>query len=91
MFSTRSKTGHKSGKWVIWTWLEVEGELNDVVWRWIWSHACGLIKLGCVWVGPYLCGPESRVHRVAGRRSGGHKSRALGWSGRVGCWAAWLG
>ena len=29
-FSTGSKTGHKSGKWVIWTRLEVEGELNDV-------------------------------------------------------------
>ena len=30
-FSTGSKTGHKSGKWVIWTRLEVEGELNGVV------------------------------------------------------------
>ena len=54
-----------------------------------WSRASGLVKLGCVWAGPYMCGPESRVH--AGRGSGGHAGRALGWSGRVGCWAAWLG
>ena len=68
-FSTGSKTGHKSGKWVIWTRLEVEGELNGVVWRWIWSHACG---------------PESKVHAGhgsgghAGHGSGGHAGRALG-------------
>ena len=54
-----------------------------------WSRASGLVKLGCVWAGPYMCGPESRVH--AGRGSGGHAGRALGWFGRVGCWAAWLG
>ena len=30
-----------------------------------WSRASELVKLGCVWVGLYLCGPESRVH--AGR------------------------
>ena len=96
MFSTRSKTGHKSRKWVIWTRLEVEGELNGVIWRWIWSHACGLarlggaglgllswtvrfglegwsrafglVKLGCMWAGPYLYGPESRVHAGRGSR-----------------------
>ena len=53
-----------------------------------WSRASRLVKLGYVWAGPYLCGPESRVH--AGRRSGGHTSRALGWSGRVCCWTARL-
>ena len=113
MFSTRSKTGHKSGKWVIWTRLEVEGELNGVVWRWIWSHACGLerlggaglgllswtvrfglagwsrasglVKLGCVWAGPYLCGPESRVHAGRGSQVGWtHESRVgLVWACRL--------
>ena len=32
-----------------------------------WSRASRLVKLGCVWAGPYMCGPESRVH--AGRGS----------------------
>ena len=45
-----------------------------------WSCASGLVKLGCMGVGPYMCGPESRVHA----------GRTLGWYGRVGCWAAWL-
>ena len=33
-----------------------------------WSRASGLVKLGCVWAGPYMCGPESRGHagRVVG-------------------------
>ena len=50
-----------------------------------WSRASGLVKLGCVWAGPYMCGPESRVH--AGRRS------RVGWTrgSRVGLvWACRL-
>ena len=50
-----------------------------------WSFASGLVKLGCVWAGLYLCGPESRVH--AGRGS------QVGWTyeSRVGLvWACRL-
>ena len=32
-----------------------------------WSRASGLVKPGCMWAGPYMCGPKSRVH--AGCRS----------------------
>ena len=33
-----------------------------------WSRASGLVKLGCVWAGPYMCGPESRVYAGRGSR-----------------------
>ena len=35
-----------------------------------WSRASGLVKLGCVWAGSYMCGPESRVHAGRGSRVG---------------------
>ena len=41
-----------------------------------WSRASGLVKLGCVWAGPYLCGPESRVNAGRGSQVGWtHESR----------------
>ena len=47
-----------------------------------WSRAFGLVKLGCVWAGPYLCGPESRVHAGRGSQVVGQvDTRVARWVG----------
>ena len=43
-----------------------------------WSRASGLVKLGCVWVGPYMCGPESSVHAGRGLRVGWTRGSRVG-------------
>ena len=43
-----------------------------------WSRAFGLVKLGCVWAGPYMCGSESRVHASRGSQVGWTRELRVG-------------